>query len=146
MFRNFDFNTFYKELGNSYSSSKGFNIAAEHLGKGQALPATVVIENDKAMDNNDSLSVIDGIDERIKGLSGVKKVLTITQPKGEPIDEFYISDQTKTVVGGISATKDGVNKINDGLNQMNDKLSARDFSSGNGLGDISEGLDKTNGS
>lgn len=149
---NLSFDTL-KELGNAYPSSKGFNIAAEHFGKGQALPTTVVIENDKAMDNNDSLAAIDQITERVKSLNGVKKVLTITQPIGEQINDFYISDQTKTVVGGISATKDGVNKIHDGLNQMNNSLSAPDFSSVNdlvkgtgelqkSLGSITDGLQK----
>lgn len=133
-----------KELGNSYPSSKGFNIAAEHFGRGQALPTTVVIENNKAMDNNDSLAVIDQVTDRIKNIKGVKKVSTVTQPLGDQINQFYISDQTKTVVDGISATKDGVNKIHDGLSQIDNKLSAPDFSSVNdlvkGTGDIQNGL------
>src|SRR5699024_8515812 len=49
------------ELGDDYPSSKAINLVSEHFGKGQSMPATVVIENEEALDNNDSLAVIDHV-------------------------------------------------------------------------------------
>lgn len=133
-----------KELGNSYPSSKGFNIVAEHFSRGQALPTTIVVENKDAMDNNTSLAVIDQLTERIKSIKGVKQVSSVTQPQGKQIDNFYISDQTKSVTDGISATKGGVDQIHNGLNQISSNLNAPDFSSVSdlvkGTGDIQTGL------
>ena len=43
-----------RELGNSYSSSKGINIVSEHFGRGKTVPTTVVIENSKALNNTTS--------------------------------------------------------------------------------------------
>ena len=54
------------------------------------------------MDNNESLAVIDSLTEKIKTLKGVEKVSSATQPMGEPIDNFYTSTQTKTVVNGLA--------------------------------------------
>ncbi|WML52594.1 MMPL family transporter [Neobacillus sp. PS3-12] len=117
-----------KELGNAYPSSKGINIVADHFGKGQAMPATIVIENNKALDNNDSLAVIDNITQRLKSMKEVKLVSSVTQPQGKPIDGFYIKGQMAPVTGGISKTQNGVDQIHDGLQLAQDKLGSADFS------------------
>lgn len=116
------------ELGDSYPSSKAINLVADHFGKGQAMPATVVIEADKAMDNNESLAVIDDITERLKALKGVKMVSSVTQPQGEAIDEFYVDSQMGSVTDGLSQTQGGVDDINDGLKQAQEGLASADFS------------------
>jgi putative drug exporter of the RND superfamily len=117
-----------KELGNSYPSSKAINIVADHFGKGQAMPATVVIENRKPIDNNESLAVIDNVTERLKNIKGVKQVSSITQPQAKQIDGFYIDNQMGSVTNGLSKTQDGVGQIHDGLKLAQDKLESADFS------------------
>ncbi|QAA34380.1 MMPL family transporter [Clostridium manihotivorum] len=153
------------ELGDSQPSSKGFNLIATHFGKGQAMPVTVAIETDKALDNNEDFGVIDNLTERIKSIKGVSKVSSITQPEGKPVDGFYISGQMPSVTDGMSKTKDGVDQINDGLKLASDKLTSADFSKvnemvdgtaklqagvvalGNGLTQIQNGLNSgSNGS
>lgn len=113
-----------KELGNSYSSSKAINIVAEHFGKGQAMPTTVVIQNSKALDNNESLAVIDGLTERIKSIKGVKSVSSVTQPQAKQIDIFYTnkiffipkealtSDSFKPVLGMFMSSDRTITKMN----------------------------------
>ncbi|MCX7924003.1 MAG: MMPL family transporter [Clostridia bacterium] len=115
-------------LGNSAPSTKGFNLISEHFSKGQAMPATIAIENDKALDNNEALTVIDNLTERIKNTKGVKQVSSVTQPEGKQIDNFYISGQMGTITDGISKTQDGVDQMNDGLKLASDKLGTADFS------------------
>ncbi|MFU1795127.1 MMPL family transporter [Paenibacillus azoreducens] len=122
-----------QELGDGYPSTKGFNLVAEHFSKGQALPTTVVIEGDKALDNNDALGVIDRLTDKLKAVGGVKSVASVTQPQSKPIDAFYISNQTEAVKDGISASQKGVDQIKSGLDQIGGKLSAPDTSSANEL-------------
>jgi putative drug exporter of the RND superfamily len=132
------------ELGNKYPSSKGFNIVADHFGKGQAMPATVVIENSKALNNSESLAVIDDVTERIKSIEGVKQVSSVTQPLGKTIDEFYINSQMGSVTDGVSQTQNGVDQINSGLKLAQEKLGAADFSQVNqmvdGTAKLEEGM------
>lgn len=134
------------ELGNSCASSEGFNLVAEHFGKGQAMPSFVMIESDKALDNNEALAVIDDLTEKIKKVDGVSKVSSITQPEGKRIDSFYIGKQMESVTKGLTTITDsigqinkalsagpgagqlapitgGLTQINDGLGQTNDYLS-----------------------
>jgi len=138
------------ELGNKYPSSKAINLVAEHFGKGQAMPATVVIDTGKAPDNNESLSVIDNITERLKSIKGVKQVSSITQPQGKPIDDFYVDSQMGSVTDGLSQTQDGVDQIHDGLKQAQDGFGSADFSKVgqmvDGTAKLEEGMDAlTNG-
>lgn len=123
------------ELGDSYPSSKAINLVAEHFGKGQAMPATVVIENDEALDNNESLSAIDSVTERLKAIKGVKMVSSVTQPQGEQITDFYVDSQMGSVTDGISQTEDGVNQIFDGLTEAQIGLESADFSQVNQMVD-----------
>ncbi|MEH7076518.1 MMPL family transporter [Neobacillus drentensis] len=116
------------ELGNKYPSTKGINLVAEHFGKGQAMPATVVIENSNALNNNESLAVIDKLTERLKSIKGVKQVSSVTQPQGKQIDGFYVDSQMGSVTEGISKTQNGVDQINDGLKLAQEKLGSADFS------------------
>lgn len=140
-----NFNTI-GELGNSHPSTKAFGLVADHFGRGQAMPVTVVIENSKALDNNESLSIIDSLTERLKRIKGVDQVSSITQPQGRRIDGFYIGSQTKMVTGGLSSSQAGLNQIYGGLKPVQDKLGSAGFSKMlDGLKQISDGLGKTNG-
>lgn len=133
------------ELGNSQPSSKGFSIVANHFGRGQAMPTTVVIENGKALDNNESLAVIDNLTERLKGLKGIKQVGSVTQPESKQIENFYIGNQTKAVTDGLSASEAGLDQIYAGLKPVEDKIGSADFSKMlAGLNQISGGLGETN--
>lgn len=116
------------ELGDDYPSSKAINLVSKHFGKGQSMPATVVIENEETLDNNDALAVIDDITNRLNSLEGVKEVSSVTQPLGEKIDDFYIDEQMGTVTGGLSDTRDGVDTIQDGMSEAEKELGDADFS------------------
>nr|WP_285842343.1 MMPL family transporter [Ureibacillus chungkukjangi] len=128
------------ELGDSYPSSKAINLVAEHFGKGQAMPATVVIENDQPLNNNESLAIIDNITERLKALDGVKMVSSVTQPQGQPIEDFYVDSQMGSVTDGISQTKDGVDQIYSGLSEAQKGLESADFSKASQMVDGTEKL------
>ena len=127
------------ELGDSTPSSKAFNIVAEHFGKGQAMPSTIVIESDKTLDNNEALAVVDGLTEKIKKLDGVSKVSSITQPEGKQIEDLYISSQTKSVTDGLSSMKDGIDEMYDGFAKAQDQMGSGDFSKVN---EMVDGTDK----
>ncbi|KMT21931.1 MMPL family transporter [Clostridium cylindrosporum] len=144
-----------KDLRPDTPSVKGFNIIAEKFGRGKAMPTTIVIENKEAMNNNEYLTVIDTLTEKLKKLDGVGQVSGVTQPTGEPIDNFYTNTQVNTVVNGLDSTNNGVEKINGGLEKINSSMKTPDFSSvqdlsngtgsiENGMGEVTKGLVKIN--
>jgi RND superfamily putative drug exporter len=142
-----------KDLSSDNPSVQGFNLVKEKFGAGKAMLTTVVIRNKDAMDNNETLAVLDNITEKVKGIEGVSQVLSPTQPKGEIIKDFYTNQQTKTVVNGLSSANSGVGKIKDGLDTIKNNLQSPDFSqveqlsagSGkllDGMNAVSDGLTK----
>lgn len=116
------------ELGDSHPSSKAFYIIADHFGRGQAMPVNVVIDGGRALDNNEALSAIDELTERLKKISGVQQVSSVTQPEGNRIEDFYIGSQIKATTDGLTKTRDGVDQIVDGLKLAQDNLASADFS------------------
>jgi RND superfamily putative drug exporter len=128
-----------KDLSPDNPSVQGFSLVTEKFGAGKAMPTTVVIQSEEAMDNNDSLAVLDNLTEKLNELEGIKEVLGPTRPKGEIIKDFYTNEQTKTVVNGLSEANDGVGKIKDGLDKIKDNLSTPDFSQ---VGQLSAGTGK----
>jgi RND superfamily putative drug exporter len=114
-----------KEVGENYPSVKGFNIVSEHFSIGKALPVTIAIKNNEKMDNQYILSELDDITEAVKDFKGVDKVYSVTQPKGERIEELYINDQTVVVKDGLKEASDGAEKINNGLGDAISKIQSK---------------------
>lgn len=125
-------------------SVKGFNIIAEEFGKGKAMPVTLVIKNNKAMDNNKDLAVLDKLTETLKSIKGISAVSGPTQPMGNPIKDLYTNNQIKTVSDGLTDANDGISKVSDGLNKIDKSLSIPDFSKlddlSSGTGSLANGL------
>ncbi|MFD1175384.1 MMPL family transporter [Paenibacillus puldeungensis] len=115
-----------KEVGSEYSSVTGFNVVTDHFSVGKALPVTIAIKNNQTMDNQNTLSTLDDITEAIKSVHGVKKVYSVTQPKGQRIEELYINDQTAAVNDGLNDATEGVDKVNDGLKDAIDEIQSKE--------------------
>ncbi|MBI4857488.1 MAG: MMPL family transporter [Acetobacterium woodii] len=134
-----------KDLSVSDPSVQGFNLVADKFGSGKVMQTTVVIENDRAMDNNQDLAVLDGLTEKLKNMDGISAVAGPTQPKGEMIADLYTNTQTNTVVNGLTATNNGVSQINNGLSTINNSLTTPDFSPvqelSQGTGSLKNGID-----
>lgn len=132
------------ELGDSSPSSKGFNIVSDHFGAGQTMTTSVVVENNSALDNNESLAVIDNLTQNIKNIDGVKKVSSITQPEGKQIDGFYLGAQLTTVADGMSKSQAGLTQIYQGLEAAQASQGTTQLNSViAGLKQISDGLGQT---
>ncbi|MGN6712604.1 MMPL family transporter [Anaerocolumna jejuensis] len=132
------------ELGDSSPSSKGFNLVSEHYGAGQMMTTTVVIENKKALDKNESLVVIDNLTDNLKKISGVEKVSSVTQPEGVPIKDFYLGSQLDLLGDGLSQSKEGLKQIYQGLEAAQKQMGTNQFDETIGaLEKIADGLGQT---
>jgi len=83
-----------KEMNSTYPSVKAYNIVSDHFSQGKTMPTTVVLQNEKAMNNSVSLAVLDKLTEKIRTIKGVKGVSGPTQPLGLPIKMFYPDSKT----------------------------------------------------
>ncbi|MFC4077166.1 MMPL family transporter [Salinithrix halophila] len=119
-----------EEVDESYSSVKGFDIVADEFKPGQTMPAQVVWKNDQPLDSKESLAFIDQITEAMEQSPGVDTVYGPTRPKGEPIRELYVQNQTKQTKEGLEKAGEGAGDIQKGLDKASQRLEGgdRDFS------------------
>lgn len=110
----FSFNNM-KEIDSETNSIKGFHIIANHFGKGETLPATVVIKTNSSLNTSKGLMWIDQINQRLQGIPGVAKVYGPTRPLGEPIDQLYLNTQAKQLGMGLDKFDNGLGQVSGGL-------------------------------
>lgn len=103
------------EVDPSYSSVTGYNLITEHFSSGQTSPVTIALESPETMDNQSDIEQLDRLTEVIKSVEGVDTVYSVTQPKGEKIQELYLNSQIKTAADGLVSAQEGIDKIKAGL-------------------------------
>ncbi|WP_407270565.1 MMPL family transporter [Radiobacillus sp. PE A8.2] len=111
-----------EEIGDDYGSVKAFNWLADSVGPGEAMPATLVLETDDAIDSAAEFQDIEIISGRLENIDGVKSVRSATRPTGEIIDDFKVTSQTDQLGDGIGQSADGVDQIQTGLSEAAQQL------------------------
>ncbi|WP_028401835.1 MMPL family transporter [Ectobacillus panaciterrae] len=125
------------EIGKDYGSVKGFNIIADNFGPGEVMPVKVVMESDNNLDSKEALMGIERISREIAKLPSVEKVRSVTRPLGDPIKDFYVTNQAKELNEGLGKGNDGLQQIQNGLNGATNSLA----SSGPQLNSAINGID-----
>ncbi|WP_155287864.1 MMPL family transporter [Lacticaseibacillus zhaodongensis] len=118
------------ELGDHVPAKVGFRVVQDHFSKGTAEPATVYIQSNHKLNNEENLKVIDQVTKKLQSEKGVKTVASVTEPAGSAVKPLYVNKQLGTVTTGMGTAGAGLAKINKGLNQATDKLASTDMASG----------------
>lgn len=110
------------EIGENYGSVKGFNTIADSFGPGEVMPVQVVVEGKEKLDTEKAMAAIEKVNREITKLPSVEKVRSATRPLGDPIKEFNVTDQAKSLQDGVGKSTDGINQIKGGLNDAKNQL------------------------
>lgn len=111
-----------EEIGSDYDSVEGFNWIADSVGPGEAMPATVVLQIEEAINSAEQYQDIEYISEQIARMDHVEAVRSATRPAGEIIEDFTIDSQTDQIAGGIGESTDGIDQIETGLSDASSQL------------------------
>ncbi|MCM3389608.1 MMPL family transporter [Ureibacillus chungkukjangi] len=117
------------EISDDYESKQAINVIENHFPSGFSSPTTLVIKSEDSLATQKGLQDIDQLAEVISNIDGVSKVLSVTRPAGEKIEDLYIQDQTNTLNEGLGSAQEGLGTINEGLSEAEDKLGAVDQNS-----------------
>ncbi|EOT48609.1 hypothetical protein IGK74_001664 [Enterococcus sp. AZ150] len=130
------------EIADSNPIKKGYVLIQEEFSKGMSAPTTLYLQIDNSLVTQENLATLDGVTELIKKNTGVKQVLSVTQPLGEKINALYLSQQLSDTTTGLEQSIEGMNKIKSGLNQIIEQLdsSTTDLSGVNQLATGSQTL------
>lgn len=112
-----------EEISGDVNSIKAFNAIAEGFGPGESMPTQIVLENDEAMDSTEYISLAENISKELEKVDLVDTVRSVTRPTGEKIEDFYVSNQAKTLEEGLGEGKEGLVEISDGLAEAESELS-----------------------
>ncbi len=112
------------EINDSYDSVKGFNIISKSFNPGEAMPTTIVLKHDQAMDNPQSLAIIEKISREIAQVDNVSKVRSASRPLGVEVKDFSVSSQMQSLNEGLGQGQEGIQKVRDGLSSANGSLTA----------------------
>lgn len=140
------------ELSDSLPAKQGFQVVQRHFAKGTAEPSTLYIQNNKKLNHEKYLKVIDQVTRKLQKEKGVKTVASVTQPGGSKVNELYVNRQLGTVTGGMKSAGKGLKTINKGLNKASTKLDQSNMQGlvgqmqtlKNGLVDAQGGITKIN--
>lgn len=112
------------EIGEGYSSVRGYEIIEESFGPGEALSTRIVLKNDEEMDQIEYLTLMEKISEELDQVDGVDKVRSLTRPAGEILEDLQIASQAETLKDGINEGNEGIKEIRDGLADAQSRLTA----------------------
>ncbi|MGZ9583402.1 MMPL family transporter [Paenibacillus marinisediminis] len=106
-----------EEISDDYESVKAFNIISESFDPGEAMPTQIVIKSDSALSISEYTILAERVSRELAKVEGVSSVRSLSRPAGEPIAEFQISEQAKSLEEGLNQGKKGLNEIQTGLSQ-----------------------------
>lgn len=111
------------EIGDRYNTVKGYNIIEESFTPGEAMPTTIVMKNDEAMDESEYLTLIEVVSQELEKVDGVDKVRSLTRPTGEKLEDLQVAKQVETLKDGINEGNEGIKQIRDGLDEASKQIS-----------------------
>lgn len=112
-----------EEISGDVGSINAFNAIAESFSPGEAMPTQIVLKNDEEMDSVEYIALTEKISAELEKIELVDSVRSVTRPTGEPIEDFLVAKQAKTLEEGLGEGTDGLDKISDGLKEASQELS-----------------------
>jgi len=130
------------EISDEYESKQAINIIEDHFPSGFSSPTTLVIKAKDSLATQKGLQDIDQLADIISNVNGVSKVLSVTRPAGEKIQDLYIKEQTNTLNEGLGSAQEGIGTINEGLSEAENKLGQVDNNSFDSVQQLIDGTAK----
>lgn len=111
-----------EEISGDVPSIQAFNAIADSFGPGESMPTQIVLKNDERMDSTEYIELAEKISQELEKVDLVDTVRSVTRPTGEPIEDFFIAKQAKSLEEGLGEGKEGLTKISEGLQEAGSEL------------------------
>ncbi|GAA0328187.1 MMPL family transporter [Bacillus carboniphilus] len=113
-----------EEVSDDVPSVKAFNVIAESFGPGESMTTQVVIRNDEQMNSGEYIALLESVSKELDKIEHVDKLRSVTRPKGEVIEDLYVSSQVGILGDGLEEGNEGIQQISEGLDEAENQLSA----------------------
>ncbi|GEO61478.1 hypothetical protein [Lactiplantibacillus paraplantarum] len=71
----------------------GQQLVQAHFGTGATAPITITVRATNNLTQQRSLQTIDHLTTKLQAVTGVARVISVTQPTGQPLNAFYVKQQ-----------------------------------------------------
>lgn len=105
------------EVDDSYPSVRGFETVSDTFTPGRTMPVQIMLHSSHPLDSAEALGLLDRVANTLDRVNGVRQVYGPTRPQGEPLEDFYVSEQTGEVGEGIGEAGSGTEAVREGLDQ-----------------------------
>lgn len=102
----------------------GMRVLNAHFGEGTATPVTIYVQSTDRVDNERALLQLDNLTTKLQSMSGVASVTSLTQPNGQPINEYYVNNQLNNMNMSLKGATDQLSTIQSELKSNRSDLSA----------------------
>ncbi|WP_409291195.1 MMPL family transporter [Peribacillus sp. SCS-37] len=113
-----------EEISGDVPSIEAFNTISDSFGPGESMPTQIVLKNDERMDSAEYIGLAEKISAELEKVNQVDTIRSVTRPTGEPIEDFFVARQSKSLEEGLGKGKEGINKISSGLHEAGSQLSS----------------------
>ncbi|MCO7176548.1 MMPL family transporter [Sporolactobacillus kofuensis] len=127
-----------EELPDHYAAKAGFDVVSRDFGAGNISPATIYLQNDDPMRTTDYIALIERISIALKKDPNVDKVMSVSRPLGNRLEDIYVTKQADTLHQGLSNATSGLATLQSSLQNTSKKIDA----SAPQLSHAQTGLDK----
>ncbi|MGX6428607.1 MMPL family transporter [Levilactobacillus yonginensis] len=120
----------------SYSNSQdipnnqavqGARVLSAHFGQGKATPVTLYLQTNKRLDNQNQLFQLDNLTKKLRAQPGVASVTSVTQPGGQPITQYYVSNQLSTLNEDLTGVVGQLGTVRNDLKSDSSNLRQKDL-------------------
>lgn len=111
-------------LSTTQNAVAGNKVVAAHFGAGETTPVTIYLQSKDRLDNERALLQIDNLTTKLQTMNGVSSVTSLTQPNGEPISEYYVTNQLNNLNLQLKGATDQLTTIKSDLNSDRSELNA----------------------
>ncbi|WP_203649959.1 MMPL family transporter [Secundilactobacillus yichangensis] len=101
----------------------GMRVLNAHFGEGKATPVTVYVKSKDRVDNEKALLQIDNLTTKLKSMPGVASVTSLTQPNGQPMNEYYVNTQLSQMNMTLKGATDQLTQLQSDLKGNRSDLS-----------------------
>ncbi|WP_054712152.1 hypothetical protein [Secundilactobacillus paracollinoides] len=111
-------------LATTQNAVAGNKVVSAHFGAGQTTPVTIYVQSKTRLDNERALLQLDNLTTKLQTMKGVSSVTSLTQPNGQPISEYYVTNQLNNLNLQLKGATDQLTTIKSDLNTDRSELNA----------------------
>ncbi|MCH5462322.1 MMPL family transporter [Lactobacillus sp. LC28-10] len=112
-----------KTVAPNNEAISGMRVLNAHFGEGKATPVTIYVRSKDRVDNEKALLQLDNLTTKLKSMPGVAGVTSLTQPNGQPMNQYYVNTQLNQMNTSLRGATDQLSTLQSDLKSNRSDLS-----------------------